>query len=144
MGPLWHCRKDAPVVDAFQGGTHPSLGGTHRMGKDPLKAEEAAVGAANRPENFLARPYKRARCKSRREKDRARLNFRLERQRLFKEAFHDNIDSIGEVDALTRSEALNVDRADVLRDPKLSGYQHPALAVKWQYVGPKIERHKAA
>jgi hypothetical protein len=31
------------------------------MGKDHLKAEEAAVRATNRPENFLARPYKRAR-----------------------------------------------------------------------------------
>jgi hypothetical protein len=62
----------------------------------------------------------------------ARLDFRLERQRLFKEAFYDNIDSKGEVDALTGSEALAVDRGDVLRDPKVKGYQHPALTVEWQ------------
>jgi hypothetical protein len=48
------------------------------------------------------------------------LDFRLERQRLFQEAFHDNIDSIGEVDALTGSEALEVNRGGILRDPKLS------------------------
>jgi hypothetical protein len=45
---------------------------------------------------------------------------------LFQEAFHDNIDSIGEVDALTGSEALEVNRGDILRDPKLS-YTHPCL-----------------
>ena len=47
------------------------------------------------------------------------------------EAFHDNIDSKGEVDALAGTEALTVDRGDVLRDPKVKGYQHPTLAVKW-------------
>jgi len=47
--------------------------------------------------------------------------------RLFQEAFRDNIDSIGEVDALTGSEALNVDRGDVLRDPKIPEYRHPSL-----------------
>jgi hypothetical protein len=71
----------------------------------------------------------------------ARLNFHLERQRFLKEAFYDGIDSIGEVDALTRSEALTVDRGDVLRDPKLRGYQHPALSVKWQ-PKPKQPRQK--
>jgi len=55
------------------------------------------------------------------------LDTRLERQRLFDEAFHDNVHSIGEVDALTGSEALDVNRADVLRDPKL-GYLHPSLS----------------
>jgi hypothetical protein len=47
-------------------------------------------GPAPRPENFLARPYERHyRSKSKREKDMDRLEFPLERQRLFKEAFHD-------------------------------------------------------
>jgi hypothetical protein len=75
---------------------------------------------------------------------RVHLDFRLKHKRLFQEAFHDHADSIGKVDALTGSETLNVDRGDVLRDPRLRGYQHPVLSVKWQYVGPKIERHKVA
>jgi hypothetical protein len=66
-----------------------------------------------------------------------RLDFRLERRRLFQEAFYDNIDSKGEVDALT-SQALTVDRGDVLKDQKLRGYQHPALALRWD---PKAARH---
>jgi hypothetical protein len=74
----------------------------------------------------LPQLHKRTRCKSKHEKDKARLDFQLERQRLFQEAFHDNIDSIGEVDALTGSEALDVNRGDVSRDPKLS-YIHPCL-----------------
>jgi hypothetical protein len=68
----------------------------------------------------------RRRSRSKREKDKARQDTRDERKRLFQEAFHDNIDSIGEVDALTGSEALDVNRGDVLRDPKLS-YIHPCL-----------------
>jgi len=68
----------------------------------------------------------RRRARSKREKDKARFDSRLERARLFQEAFHDNIQSIGEVDALTTSEALEVNRGDVLRDPKLS-YIHPCL-----------------
>jgi hypothetical protein len=74
----------------------------------------------------------------------SRLEFRLERQRLFQEAFHDNIDSKGEVDALTGSEALTVDRGDVLPDPKVKGYRHPALAAKWQPTDPKRDRHEVA
>jgi hypothetical protein len=35
------------------------------------------------------------------------------------------LDCKGEVDALTESEAFTVDRGDVLRDPKVKGYQHP-------------------
>jgi len=83
----------------------------------PSSHERPALAPAQRPENFLAQLYKRTRCKSKHEKDKARLDFRLERQRLFQEAFHDNI---GEVDALTGSEALDVNRGGVLRDPKLS------------------------
>jgi hypothetical protein len=67
----------------------------------------------------------------------ARLDFRLERQRLLKEAFYDNIKSVGEVDALSGSQALTFDRGDVLRDPKVRGYQHPALAVKWRPADSK-------
>jgi len=85
----------------------------------PSSHERPALAPAQRAENFLAQLYKRTRCKSKHE-DKVRLDFRLERQRLFQEAFHDNIDSIGEVDALTGSEALEVNRSGVLRDPKLS------------------------
>ena len=57
----------------------------------------------------------------------SRLEFRLERQRLFQEAFHDNIDSKGEVDALTGTEALTVDRGCPPR-PESQGIpaSHPA------------------
>jgi len=127
LKPLWHCRKDAASKDPM------------REDWDPTKP----VKPAQRPENFLAQPFKRTRSKSKREKDTARLDFRLERQRLFKEAFHDNIHSKGEVDALTGSEPLSVDRGDVLRDPKIKGYQHPALGVKWEYADPKRDRHKS-
>ena len=92
----------------------------------PSSHERPALALAQRPENFLAQLYKRTCCKSKHEKDKARLDFRLERQRLFQEVFHDNIDSIGEVDALTGSEVLEVNRGDVLRNPKLS-YIHPCL-----------------
>ncbi len=70
----------------------------------------------------------RTRSRSKREKDKARQDTRDERQRLFKEAFHDNIDSIGEVDALSGSGALDVSRGDVLRDPKIREYRHPSLS----------------
>jgi len=68
----------------------------------------------------------RRRSRSKCEKDKARQDTRDERKRLFSEAFHDNVHSIGEVDALTGSEALEVNRGDVLRDPKLR-YIHPCL-----------------
>jgi hypothetical protein len=68
----------------------------------------------------------RRRSRSKREKDKARQDTRDERRRLFSEAFHDNVHSIGEVDALTGSETLEVNRGDVLRDPKLR-YIHPCL-----------------
>lgn len=69
----------------------------------------------------------RCRSRSKREKDKTRQDTRDERKRLFSEAFHDNVHSIGEVDALTGSEALSIDRGDVLQDPKIRGYRHPNL-----------------
>jgi len=69
----------------------------------------------------------RTRSRGKREKDKARQDTRDERKRLFQEAFRDNVHSIGEVDALTGSEPLNVDRGDVLRDPKIPEYRHPSL-----------------
>jgi hypothetical protein len=121
MAKLWHHRSE-PRNDSPSGSS---------------SLERPTLAPAPRPENFLAQPYKRARSRSKREKDKARQDFRLERQRLLKEAFYDNIQSIGEVDALTGSERLTVDRGDVLRDPKVKGYQHPALAVKWRPADSK-------
>ena len=64
-------------------------------------------------------------------KDRAHGERRKEKQRIFDEAHHDVIDSPGEVDALTNSKVLRIERADVLRDPKLrtpaNGYTHAFL-----------------
>jgi hypothetical protein len=74
----------------------------------------------------------------------ASLDFHLERQRFLKEAFYDNIDSVSEVDAFNGSLALTVDRGDVLRDPKVRGYQHPALAVKWRPADSKRARQDTA
>lgn len=90
--------------------------------------EGIAFGPAHRPEDFLAQPFKRTRSKSKREKDKARLDSRRGRRRLFREAFHDKIASIGEVDALTGSEALAVERGGILHDPKIRGHRHPGLA----------------
>ena len=60
--------------------------------------------------------------------DKARQDTRDERKRLFQEAFHDNIDSLGEVDTLTGSDPLDINPGDVLRDPKLRlPYVHPCL-----------------
>jgi hypothetical protein len=54
-----------------------------------------ALNPAPRRENFLAQPYRRARSKGKHQKDMARLDFRLERQRFLKEALYDGIDSVG-------------------------------------------------
>lgn len=70
----------------------------------PSSHERPALAPGQRPENFLAQLYKRTCCKGKHQKDKAGLDFRLEPQRLFQETFHDNIDSIGEVDALTGPE----------------------------------------
>jgi hypothetical protein len=69
-------------------------------------------------------PHTRARSKQKKDQTRARI--REERQRILHEAFHDNVDSVGEVDALTDSQLLDVSRGEVLRDPKVR-YVHPSL-----------------
>ena len=80
------------------------------------------------------------RCRSRgkREKDKTRQEAWDERRRLFQETFHDNVDSIGEVDARTGSEALSVDRGDVLRDPKT-----PSTAIQAWHTGGETMSKKA-
>jgi hypothetical protein len=50
----------------------------------------------------------------------------------------------GEVDPLTGSEALTVDRGGVLQDPKVKGYQHLALAAKWRPTDTRRDRHEVA
>ena len=92
---------------------------------DTLVTREARTRPGSKTRELLAQLYRRTRCKSKHEKDKV-FGFWLECQRLFQEAFHDSIDSIGEVDAFTGSEALDVNRGDILRDPKLS-YIHPCL-----------------
>lgn len=57
---------------------------------------------------------------------------RSEQRKLVEEtAFHDEgigpHPSPGETDALITSELLDIQRGDVLRDPKLRGYVHPSL-----------------
>jgi hypothetical protein len=81
----------------------------------------------------------RHRSPSKRLRDATRLELRLERKRLFKEAFHDNINSLGEVDATTGSELLKIDRGDVLLDPKQRPYyKHPAFEAWWRVPGPEL------
>jgi len=94
----------------------------------PLLTSVFSVSSQVRIAGSTAAPQgpTRRRSRSKHEKDKAHQDTRDERKRLFSEAFHDNIDSIGEVDALTGSEALEVNRGDVLRDPKLR-YVHPSL-----------------
>lgn len=59
-----------------------------------------------------------------------RAKRRDERSKVECFAYHDVIDSPGEVVALTSSKRLFVNRADVLRDPKQRPcYQHPGLRV---------------
>ena len=43
------------------------------------------------------------------------------------EIYIDNVNSIGERDSLGEYPALDINRADVLRDPKLRDYIHPSL-----------------
>lgn len=69
-----------------------------------LIAREARTRPGLKTRELPAQPYNRTRCKSKCEKDKVRLDFRLERERLFQEAFHDTINST-EVNALTGSEA---------------------------------------
>jgi hypothetical protein len=72
------------------------------------------------------------RAQSKHIKDILHKDLRAERHRLFKEGDHDQLQGslgYGEVTALTSSRLLNIDRAEVLTDPKLS-YEHPQLK-KW-------------
>jgi hypothetical protein len=98
---LWDQRKKALAAKSDRAKT----------GKTPLLARVFFVKTAGSTET--RRGPTRQRSRSKREKHKSRRDIREERKRLFLEAFHDNIDSIGEVDALTESQTLNVDRADV-------------------------------
>ena len=79
-------------------------------------------------------PYRRCRARGKQLKDAEHLDAYRERKRIFQEAFHDNVDSIGELDALTDSPILGISRAEVLRDPKVRvnghPYVHPGLRVR--------------
>jgi hypothetical protein len=66
------------------------------------------------------------RARSKQAQDQDRLTKRLEKTRILQEAHYDNVNSIGEVDALTSSTVLDINRAEVLRDPKRR-YIHPSL-----------------
>jgi len=84
-------------------------------------------------------PHRRA--KSKQVKDASRQSLREERQRIFQEAYHDRLENVGEIDALSSNTILAIDRAEVLYDPNLKpssllwnpklppsrGYQHPHL-----------------
>lgn len=101
----------------------------HREGSNESERIQQTMGERitafrNAKREGLVRPHK---SPSKRERDQARMANFEERERLFHEAFHDNIDSLGEVDALTSSEVLGIGRAEVLRDPKVRGYRHPKL-----------------
>jgi hypothetical protein len=73
-------------------------------------------------------PYRRRRARSKQANDAKHFVAWQERKRLFHEAHHDVLDSLGETDALTESASLQVVRGDVLRDPKLRPlYLHPSL-----------------
>jgi hypothetical protein len=60
-------------------------------------------------------------------KERDRSEKRSELREVFAEALHDHVGSKGEVVALTSSESIEIDRGDVLRDPKIPGYVHPVV-----------------
>ena len=71
----------------------------------------------------------RVRARSKQVKDHVHDDLHAERRRLFHEGYCDQLESLGEVDALTSSELLDINSAEVLTDPKLS-YEHPQLK-KW-------------
>lgn len=75
-------------------------------------------------------PYRRTRARSKQVKDAKHFDAWQERKRILKEAHYDNVNSIGEVDALTSSEVLGIGRGEVLRDPKLRCYVHPSLKLR--------------
>jgi hypothetical protein len=83
----------------------------------------------------------RGRTEEKREKDRQHLSRGEEIARIFKEAYRDKIDSLGEVDALTCSEKLVVTRGDVLRDPKLR-FSHPFLKFQVEDGVPESRREQ--
>lgn len=124
----------------------------HREGRPPRAPNgqaEKTFSEAKRIEAAMeTRRGTRGRTRSKQQKDVARNELRLEKQRLFNEAFWDvgtgSNPSPGEVDALTSSELLNVDRGDVLRDPKVRGYKHPILRDWWQVSGAELRAQVAA
>jgi hypothetical protein len=70
----------------------------------------------------------RGRTDEKREKDKQRMRRRDEIAKVFKEAYRDNVDSLGEVDVDKNHNypALNIAAGDVLKDPKLR-FGHPFL-----------------
>jgi len=109
----WHLRTTEPL-------THPS---------PPIYFVTRIAGRLER----------KVRARSKQKKDASRLSLWRERKRLFQEAFHDKIISLGEVDARSESKKLEttvrvvkeeiriwVEPGDVLQDPKLR-YTHPCL-----------------
>jgi len=71
----------------------------------------------------------RVRARSKQVKDQLHEDLHAERRRLFQEGYRDQLRSLGEVDALTSSQILDINPAEVLTDPKLR-YEHPQLK-KW-------------
>jgi hypothetical protein len=72
----------------------------------------------------------RGRTAEKREKDLEHLNRRQQIAKVFKEAYRDKIDSLGEVDVDKNHDypALRIRSGDVLRDPKLRmPFSHPFL-----------------
>lgn len=84
------------------------------------------------PLEILRRPLTRVHQPGRKSRERKQEHNSTyeERKRIFQEAHYDNVESIGEVVALSNSVTLAIDRADVLRDPKLPEYEHPSLRVE--------------
>jgi hypothetical protein len=70
----------------------------------------------------------RGRTPDKQEKDRQHLSRRQQISQVFKDAYHDNVDSLGEVDVDTEHDypSLKLTSGDVLRDPKLR-YSDPFL-----------------
>ena len=116
-----------------------------RNGQQPKTAEERINAFRKAKERGLI-PSSRAKSKER--IDIARHELRLEKQRIFKEAFYDvgmgSNPSPGEVDTLTSSEVLNVERGEVLQDPKVRGYKHPVLRDWFQVPGAELRARVAA
>jgi hypothetical protein len=72
----------------------------------------------------------RGRTTEKQEKDREHLNRRQQIAKVFKEAYRDKIESLGEVDVDKEHSypSLQISSGDVLRDPKLRApFNHPFL-----------------